>query len=120
MIKLLLQRKASKSPYTMGKLFVNGELFCNTLENTKKIIPAGTYKIALIWSNKFHRLLPELLNVPNRTAIRIHRGNSVKDTQGCILVGINNKAGWLSNSAKYEEKIVELVKEYKECWITVA
>ncbi|MDR1474598.1 MAG: DUF5675 family protein [Endomicrobium sp.] len=104
MIKLLLQRKASKSSYTMGKLFINGEQFCDTLENTKKIILTGDYKIALVWSNKFHRVLPELLNVPNRTAIRIHRGNSAKDTQGCILVGINDKAGWLRNSAKYEQK----------------
>jgi hypothetical protein len=48
MIKLLLQRKASKSSYTMGKLLANGGLFCDTLENTKKIIPAGAYKIALV------------------------------------------------------------------------
>jgi hypothetical protein len=109
MIKLLLQRKASKSPYTMGRLLVNGDLFCDTLESTKKIIPTGAYRIALIWSNKFRRILPELVNVPNRVAIRIHRGNSVKDTQGCILVGINDQAGWLRNSAKYEEKVVELI-----------
>jgi hypothetical protein len=61
-----------------------------------------------------------LLDVPNRIAIRIHRGNSVKDTQGCILVGSNNNVGWVSNSAQYEQKIVELIKQYKECWVTVA
>lgn len=104
----------------MGKLFVNGELFCDTLENTKKIIPAGSYKIVLIWSNKFRRELSELVNVPKRLAIRIHRGNSVKDMQGCILVGINDKAGWVRNSAKYEQKIVELVRQYGDCWITIA
>jgi hypothetical protein len=104
----------------MIKLLANEELFCDTLENTKKIIPAVAYKIALVWSNKFHRILPELVNVPNRTAIRIHRGNSVKDTQVCILVGINDQAGWLRNSAQYEERIVQLVRQYKECWITVA
>jgi hypothetical protein len=120
MIELLLQRKASKFPYAMGKLFVNGELFCDTLENTKKIIPTGTYKIVLVWSNKFRRVLPELVNVPKRAAIRIHRGNSAKDTRGCILVGISDKAGWVSNSAQYEQKVVELVKQYKGCWITVA
>jgi hypothetical protein len=119
MIKLLLQRKASKSPYTMGKLLVNGELFCDTLENAKKIIPTGAYKIALVWSDKFRRVLPELANVPSRMAIRIHRGNSLKDTQGCILVGINDKAGWLRNSALYEQKIVELVRQYMGCWITI-
>jgi hypothetical protein len=119
MIKLLLQRKVSKSHYTMGKLFVNWELLCDTLENTKKIIPTGAYKIALVWSNKFHRVLPELVNVPKRAAIRIHRGNSARDTQGCILVGNNDKVGWVSNSAQYEQKIVELIKRYKECWVTV-
>jgi hypothetical protein len=120
MIKLLLKRKVSKSLYTMGKLIVNGEQFCDTLENTKKIIPTGSYKIVLIWSNKFRRVLPELVNVPSRMAIMIHRGNSSKDTQGCILVGINDKAGWLNNSARYEQKIVELIKQYRECWVTVA
>jgi hypothetical protein len=119
MIELSLQRKASKSAYVMGKLFVNGEQFCDTLENTKKMIPTGTYKIALIWSNKFQRELPELLNVPKRAAIMIHRGNSVKDTRGCILVGINDKAGWLSRSAQYERKIVALIRQYRECWATV-
>jgi hypothetical protein len=119
MIELLLKRKVSKSLYTMGKLIVNGELFCDTLENTKKIIPAGSYKIALVWSNKFHRELPELVNVPKRAAIMIHRGNSVKDTRGCILVGINDKAGWLSRSAQYERKIVALIRQYRECWATV-
>jgi hypothetical protein len=83
------------------------------------MIPTGTYKIVLVWSNKFQRELPELLNVPKRAAIRIHRGNSAKDTQGCILVGNSNKVGWISNSTKYEQKIVELIKQYKECWITV-
>jgi hypothetical protein len=68
-------------------------------------------------SLKFGRKLPELLNVPDRTAIRIHRGNLVKDTEGCILilVGINDKAGWLRNSAQYEVKIVTLVRQYNEC-----
>ncbi|MDR1244415.1 MAG: DUF5675 family protein [Endomicrobium sp.] len=86
MIKLLLQRKVSKSPYTMGKLFVNGELFCDTLENTKKIIPTGAYKIALVWSNKFHRVLPELVNVPKRAAIRIHRGRIRQKTRRGVFL----------------------------------
>ncbi|MDR2645377.1 MAG: DUF5675 family protein [Endomicrobium sp.] len=73
MIELSLQRKVSKSHHTMGKLIVNGEQFCDTLENTKKMIPTGTYKIVLVWSNKFQRELPELLNVPKRAAIRIRR-----------------------------------------------
>ncbi|MDR1245247.1 MAG: DUF5675 family protein [Endomicrobium sp.] len=120
MVKLLLQRKSYKKKYIIGNLFVNSFLLCNTLENSGFKIPKGTYKVKLTMSSKFGRKLPELVNVPNRMAIRIHRGNSAKDTQECILVGINDKAGWLSNSAKYEQKIVELIKQYKGCWIMVA
>jgi hypothetical protein len=51
--------------------------------------------------------------------IRIHKGNSAKDTQGCILVGNNDKVDWVSNSAQYEQQIVDLVKQYSYCWVTV-
>ncbi|MDR1244560.1 MAG: DUF5675 family protein [Endomicrobium sp.] len=119
MTKLLLQRKIYKKKYIIGNLFVNSFLLCNTLENAEFKIPKGTYKVKLTMSLKFGRELPELLNVSNRTAIRIHRGNSAKDTQGCILVGNNDKVGWVSNSAQYEQKIVDLVKQYSYCWITV-
>ena len=118
-LELLLKRITFKTDYVIGNLFVNSVLLCNSLENSKFKISKGTYKVKLTMSLKFGKKLPELLNVPNRTAIRIHRGNTVKDTQGCILVGINDKAGWIRNSAKYEQKIVELVKQYKECWVTI-
>jgi hypothetical protein len=120
MVKLLVQRKVYKKKYIIGNLFVNSVLLCNSLENGKFKIPKGTYKVKLTMSLKFGRKLPELLNVPNRTAIRIHRGNSARDTHGCILVGINDKAGWLSNSSHYEQKVAELIGQYHKCWITIA
>jgi hypothetical protein len=119
MIKLLLQRKIYKKKYVIGNLFVNSFLLCNTLENAECKIPKGTYKVKVTMSSKFGRKLPELLNVPSRTAIRIHRGNTAKDTRGCILVGINDKIGWLSRSAQYEQRIIELVRQYRQCWATV-
>lgn len=50
-------------------------------------ILAGEYKLILSQSNRFKKVLPELLSVPGRSGIRIHAGNFVSDTQGCILLG---------------------------------
>jgi hypothetical protein len=132
-LELLLKRTAFKKDYTIGNLGYIGydkhnnvidkvPFLCNTLEPSKaskEMIPKGKYKVISNLSYKFNRELPLLLDVQNRMAIRIHRGNSARDTQGCILVGINDRAGWIRNSAKYEQKIVELVKQYKECWVTI-
>ena len=60
--------------------------FCSTLEPLN-CIPAGTYQVRVSWSPRFQCLLPEIINVPGRTGIRIHAGNYPKDTTGCILVG---------------------------------
>lgn len=52
-------------------------------------IPAGVYKVEMTYSNRFHRVMPLLLDVPGFTGIRIHAGNSSTDTDGCILVGFS-------------------------------
>lgn len=56
-----------------------------SLENADYLIPAGTYKVDYTWSPKFKKPLPELMNVPNRSGIRIHRGTLPEHSQGCIL-----------------------------------
>lgn len=50
------------------------------------ILP-GTYQIKMQPSQRFGRPMPHLLNVPDRTAIEIHDGDTERDTHGCILVG---------------------------------
>ena len=129
MIKLLLKRVARKSGYTIGKLFMDGEYFCDTLEDTDRLdegmsldeikklkqpgqtaIPEGSYKVIVNVSPKFKRLLPRLQNVPGFEGVLIHRGNTAKDTAGCILVGENKKVGVVLNSTYYEERLVELLK----------
>lgn len=128
-MELLLERKYIKPEYCIGRLYINGEFFCNTLEDTIRdinkngtfdcgefkisghtAIPYGTYEIQVTYSPKFKRELPLLLDVPNFTGIRIHRGNTNKDSSGCILVGENTKKGMVLNSTKYEQELTKLLK----------
>lgn len=120
-MKLTLKRLYFKQTYTIGKLYINDVYVCDTLEDKvrdlsaeKKIpgktaIPAGKYEIIVNYSPKFKRLLPRLIDVPQFEGILIHRGNTNKDTAGCILVGENKISGRLINSAHYEEKITALL-----------
>lgn len=128
-MELLLRRIALKSTHTIGKLYIDGHYFCDTLEDPnrdhdrsgkfegdeKKIygntaIPFGRYKINVVRSPRFKRELPLLLDVPHFTGILIHRGNTVSDTHGCILVGENKAVGKVLNSTPYEVKLVEIMK----------
>lgn len=84
---------------TLGKLYINKEFFCSTIEDKyrdlskeKKVygetcIPFGTYKVIINMSPKYGRLMPRLLDVPHFEGILIHSGNTEQDSAGCIIVG---------------------------------
>jgi len=126
-MKLKLRRIFLGS-YTIGHLYIDDKYFCDTLEDKnrdlnhngkfdndeKKVygktsIPFGTYSIELRRSPHFKRVLPRLLNVPNFEGVLIHRGNTAKDTSGCILLGENTVRGEVRNSTTYEKKIVKMM-----------
>ena len=65
-------------------------------------------------SPKFKRLLPRLLNVPGFDGILIHRGNTDKDTSGCILIGENKVVGKVINSTGYETKLVSILNKAQD------
>lgn len=128
-MELLLERKWCKQDYTIGRLSINGEFFCNTLEDTVRdinkngtfdcgefkisghtAIPYGEYEVIVNYSPKFKRELPRLLNTPHFEGILIHRGNTNKDSSGCILVGENTKKGMVTNSTKYELELTNILK----------
>jgi hypothetical protein len=107
-INLLLIRDTFTEESTIGRLFINGELFCDTLENPWKnnqrnisCIPDGEYDVRLRLPREsasrdyIHLLVKE---VPNRDWILFHRGNTAKDTSGCILVGQGSKHNAVQNS----------------------
>ena len=77
-------------------------------------IPYGTYKVTVDKSPKFKRELPRLHDVPHFDGILIHRGNTAKDTAGCILVGLNTAKGKLTQSTEYELKLTAILKECQD------
>ena len=87
---LTLIRETCAGNAILGRLYHNGGFICWTLENAEKAIPAGLYSIKNSISPKFKRELPLVYNakVPAKRGIRIHVGNSVKDSSGCVLVGM--------------------------------
>lgn len=122
-MKLRVERLWKKPAYTVGRLFVDGKLFCNTLEDTvrdlsnekkvygKTAIPYGEYKVVYNWSPKFGRNLPRLLNVPVFEGILIHPGNTADDSAGCILVGRNTEVGRLTESRYTSDKLNVLIED---------
>lgn len=104
-MNLRLERQRELVDRTIGRLSVNGEPQCWTLEdqvrpdpdpataaNEAKVpgataIPAGHYRVVVTWSPHFGQALPLLEAVPGFTGVRIHAGNTPADTAGCVLVG---------------------------------
>ena len=86
-------------------------------------IPPGRYPVLISYSPKMKQWLPILLGVPMFRGIRIHAGNTVGDTQGCILVGDNSRKGMVLNSLKALTRVKQAIVEAKErgesVWITI-
>jgi hypothetical protein len=99
-------REPSLAGATLGSLYVNNVWECWTLEDEIRdvkvagvtAIPAGAYPVVLSQSARFQRELPEVQHVPNYAGIRIHAGNTIADTEGCLLVGQARKAGTIALS----------------------
>ena len=133
-MEIMIVREWKKKDYTISKVYVNGEDFhCNCLEDTdrglyqgmstkdilavkvkgKTAIPKGTYNVIYTYSPRFGKKLPLLENVTGFEGIRIHSGNSAKDTEGCLLFGKNDKVGWISNSKFWTNSMID---EMKKAW----
>ena len=120
-MNLELKRIFKGKDYTIGRLFIDGKYFCDTLEDpvrqldsikdkiySKTAIPTGKYKVSMsIVSPKYSirksynwcgGRLPRLLDVPFFEGILIHSGNTPDHTAGYILVGENKIKGQVINS----------------------
>lgn len=122
-MELKLNRIFLGSSATIGELYIDKKYIADTLEDRvrpegekvygKTAIPEGTYEMVLSYSPRFKKILPEILNVPNFTGIRIHCGNSSADSSGCILVGTwdGEKKDWISDSKVVFNKLMSLLQE---------
>ena len=136
-MRIRIDRAWRKKKYTISRVIINGERFgdgkkwCSVLEDTdrgliqsmsveeiKKIkvygqtaIPRGIYEVQITYSPKFKRMLPILRDVKGFSGIRIHPGNTPSDSLGCLLPGVNDTVGRVSNSTYWFNLLFSRIQE---------
>lgn len=123
-MKLSLIRTLFETYYTGGSISVDGIKMCVSLElpvrdgNPGSAIPEGIYPINLrpsptfigmanepgipdvdrsFWQ-KYCMVMPHIDDIPERSLIMIHPGNTPNDTHGCVIVGQQLQTAYVTNS----------------------
>ena len=129
-MNLVVKRNVFTDTSTIGELWVNGTFFCYTLEDKdrgliqtqpiteiaqkklfgKTAIPLGKYDLALTFSNRFQKYMPQVLNVPCFEGIRIHSGNNSEQTDGCLLVGMKKGENVILESKTAFNTLMSMLK----------
>jgi len=126
-MQITIKRLHKTDKSTIGELLIDGVFECYTLEDVERpvkikaetAIPKGTYKVIVNMSNRFKRLMPLLLNVPNFEGVRMHAGNTNHDTEGCILVGRTRSKDFIGQSRKAYEKLFKKMQAAKDITLTI-
>ena len=139
-MEILVKRIAKKETYTIGKMYIDGKYFCDTLEDKDRglsqsmteeeirkrkvygltAIPTGAYKVIVNYSERFGKLMPLLLDVKGYAGVRIHSGNTPSDTLGCILVGRNTAKGMVTESRKTFLRLMETLSRNNEVVLRIS
>ena len=139
-MEILVKRIAKKETYTIGKMYIDGKYFCDTLEDKDRglsqsmteeeirkmkvhgltAIPTGAYKVIVNYSERFGKLMPLVLDVKGYAGVRIHSGNTPSDTLGCILVGRNTAKGMVTESRKTFLRLMETLKRNNEVVLRIS
>ena len=127
-----IKRIAFKDTYTIGRITVNGLVISDSIEDKVRVlnsikdkvygetaIPAGKYKADIYFSKKFGYKVIRLFDVPYFSGIYIHKGNTEKDSLGCIIVGYNDKKGWVSRPTVALNKLIEALEGADEITVTI-
>lgn len=141
-LELYLNRKDKTEVSTIGSLEEAGKRICYILEDKDRFlkqtdplehiektkvygetaIPAGRYKVIISYSKRFKKELPEILNVPGFTGIRIHSGNKAIDSLGCLITGLGKGVNVVSDSRNAMLKLMPLLRaalKKGEVYITI-
>lgn len=123
--------------YTLGKFYLDNVFFSQTCEDedrflenhvTEKVygrtaIPRGKYRLVTSFSNRFQRVLPQVLDVPGFSGIRIHGGNRAEDSSGCILVGLVRTQSGIAQCAATVQRVIDAIDRADdlgiETWLEV-
>ena len=137
-MNLRLFRDVCEEHYTLGVLSLDGQRIGWTCEDTdmhleddlehvadnkiygKTAIPRGRYRVVMSYSPRFKRRLPELLDVPGFSNIRIHGGNDADDTLGCVLLGFTRTADGCANCAGAMSLLIGLIDQHDDTWLEIA
>lgn len=109
-----LNRNEPKGNAITGRLMINGEYFCDTLERVGYAILPLCYHVVVTMSPKFKRLLPIVQNVPNRSGIRFHRGTKPEHSTGCVLVPAEKEKTLTDFILKVQQEHEEIILEVND------
>lgn len=141
-MEILVLRQELTEDSTISTLFVNGIKECYAIEDkdrgihsdwplskiestkihSKTAIPYGRYQVVNSFSNRFQKYLPEILNVPGWSGVRIHPGNKSADTEGCILPGRTKTVNFVGESVKAFTALfakIKAVEKKEKIYITI-
>lgn len=102
-LELTLQRTEKDPLRTPGELYVRDVFYCYTLEDRVRevpgepvenwkvpgttAIPSGRFRLTLVDSPHFGKDTIAINHVPGFEYIRMHSGNTERNTEGCVLLG---------------------------------
>ncbi len=140
-MKLLLKRIHFGETFTVGQLYeitdygqsplcyvledkyreVEGQDVKVWKEQDKTAIPKGVYDVRITFSNRFQSKLTILIDAPGFTGTRIHAGNSSKNTEGCLLVGMtwDGKSDWIGSSKVAMGLLMPMIERAEDCTIEI-
>lgn len=142
-MEIVVKRLYNKPSYNIGRMWVDGVPFCDTLEppcrhlnnhrTLSKIrkargqgpmaVPNGRYRVLVTRSPKWGKWLPQLVGVPGFTQVLMRQGNKPGDTEGDILLGRNTRPGYLLDSTAHSlaltRKVSEAIGRGEEVWVTI-